>query len=99
VWNDFVFPGPSTTYDGPSTPAGQQGLQDYLTGELTKALKDFDHQWEVYQNTRRRNSFLGSVPKIYDVPFEPRLKFKGVPDNLLAIQETKRRALWAQMPR
>jgi hypothetical protein len=94
VWEDFVFPDYRTPYDNKDLPenqkwpGGQLGLQNLVARYVATALKDFNVQWEVYQNMisydagryrQIKQQYVGRVP-----PFHPILMYQGIPEAVQA---------------
>lgn len=111
VWNEFVFPDSRTPYDnkrgsdGSVQAGGQAGLQQFIASGLKDALDDFDRQWDKYQDdierfmlskaTRAVASLRGNY--MFQHPFNPTLKYKGVPPALQELQNSNRRKLKTMM--
>jgi hypothetical protein len=108
VWQDYVFPDDATPFDnkpdgkGGGRPGGRGGLKQQIAGHLESALKDYDQQWKKYQSDL--HNYVNSigdwrvvVPARADYlrrhPFDPVLKYSGVPDKLQAQQQSNQRKL------
>jgi hypothetical protein len=108
VWEDYVFPGGTTPYDnkpddkGGKYLGGRGGLKRQVGRHLESALKDFDQQWKKYQSDL--HNYVNSIgdwrvmlPARADYlrrhPFDPVLKYNGVPDGLQAQQQSNQRKL------
>jgi hypothetical protein len=108
VWEDFVFPDGTTPYDnkpdgkGGKYLGGRAGLKRQVGRHLESALKDFDQQWKKYQSDL--HNYVNSIgdwrvmlPAREDYlrrhPFNPVLKYSGVPDKLQAQQQTNQSKL------
>jgi|SoiMethySBSTD1v2_1073268.scaffolds.fasta_scaffold16420_8 hypothetical protein len=89
---------------GGKWPGGRGGLKSSIGTSLEIALKDFDQQWKQY--TRELNSYvwgataggrgMGQIARadyLRRHPFDPVLKYSGVPDKLQTQQQSNQRKL------
>src|SRR5262249_55649379 len=103
VWERYVFP--DTPYDnrhwddGVFLQGGQVALQNQIYRHLEEALKDFNRQWAAYVNEVRIEATAYTLATDHDFmgeefmkqhPFNPVLRYKGVPQKLQDQQEANR---------
>lgn len=108
VWEKYVFCDPRTPYydkpdgKGGKAPGGMIGLKRLIRQHLESALKDFNQQWKKYQSDARNYAQWTGEARFYlaaremymrNHPFNPVLKYSGVPDKLQIQQQSNQTKL------